>query len=165
MRIVVTVGDNAQVRRGEPPDGMTVPSGSRRRSTAASTPRPRTQDLTVELPDLVAAIAHRFGPVDRISLGPEAWNSRPCTITIGERVVLLDWFGARQRHTVGLFGPHSSRFDLLVILPDTAMIVALACLTVQIPTESSPEREQRNRWEDDGGRTGCAVPRLPGGEV
>jgi hypothetical protein len=89
---------------------------------------PRTRDLAVELPALVTAVAQRFGAVDRISLDPEAWDHRPGGVTIDGRAILLDWFGAGQRHVVGLFGPHSSHLELLVIPPDTAPIVALACL-------------------------------------
>ena len=113
---------------------------------------PRTDDLARELPTLVAAVTQHFGAVDRISLDPESWSSRPRTITIDGRVVLLDWFGARHRHTVELRGPHSSHLDLLVIPFDTAPVVALACLTMRTAVAPTPERRWESRWEDDGGR-------------
>lgn len=113
---------------------------------------PRTDDLALELPALVAAVTHRFGAVDRISLDPEAWNAMPRSVTIDDRVILLDWFGARHRHAVGLHGPHSSHLDLLLIPSDTATIVALACLTMRPSDASSRQRRWENRWEDDGGR-------------
>ncbi len=78
-------------------------------------------------------MAHRIDAVDRISLDPEAWNSRPRTRTLDDRVILLDWFGTGHRHTVGLHGRHGSHLDLLVIPPDTATIVARACLTFPGP--------------------------------
>lgn len=112
---------------------------------------PRTDDLAVELPALLAAVAHRVRAVDRISLDPETWTCRARTVTVDDRVILLDWFGARHSHTVGLRGPHSSHLDLLVIPPDTPTIVALACLTMQTLAASASEREQESRWEDDGG--------------
>jgi hypothetical protein len=123
---------------------------------------PRTDDLAVELPALLAAVAHRVGAVDRISLDPETWACRARTVTVDDRVILLDWFGARHRHTVGLRGTHSSHLDLLVIPPDTAPIVALACLTMQTIAASPPEREQEIRWEDDGGRLREPSPTLVG---
>lgn len=114
---------------------------------------PWTDDLQLELPALVAALAHRVGAVDRISLDPETWNGRPRTVTIDDRVILLDWFGARHRHTVGLRGPHSSHLDLLVIPSDTASIVALACLTMQTHVvTTTAERRWESPGEDDGGR-------------
>jgi hypothetical protein len=111
---------------------------------------PRTVDLAVELPALLAAVAHRVDGVDRISLDPETWTCRARTVTVDDRVILLDWFGARHSHTVGLRGPHSS-LDLLVIPPDTPTVVALACLTMRTLAVSPPEPEQESRWEDDGG--------------
>ncbi|MHA6781953.1 DUF5994 family protein [Pseudonocardia saturnea] len=123
---------------------------------------PRTDDLAVELPALLAAVAHRVGTVDRISLDPETWANRARTVTIDDRVILLDWFGARHSHTVGLRGAHSSHLDLLVIPPNTATIVALACLTMQTLATSPPEREQESRWEDDGGRDREPSPTLVG---
>jgi hypothetical protein len=123
---------------------------------------PRTDDLAVELPALLGAVAHRVGAVDRISLDPETWANRVRTVTIDDRVILLDWFGARHRRTVGLRGTHSSRLDLLVIPPNTATIVALACLTMQTLAASPPEHEQESRWEDDGGRHREPSPTLVG---
>jgi hypothetical protein len=99
---------------------------------------PRTRDLATELPTLIAAVAQRFGAVDRISANPEAWDHKPRSARIDGRVILLDWFGAGQRHVVGLFGPHSSHLELLVIPPDTAPVVALACLMMQTPTTAAP---------------------------
>jgi hypothetical protein len=76
--------------------------------------------------------------VDRIGLDPEAWDDRFRSVTVGGRVILLDWFGVGQRHVVGLFGPHSSHLELLVIPPDTAPIMALACLTMYAPASERP---------------------------
>ncbi len=123
---------------------------------------PRTDDLAVELSALLAAVADRVARVDRISLDPETWACRARTVTVDGRVILLDWFGARHSHTVGLRGAHSSHLDLLVIPPDTAAIVALACLTMLTSAASPPEREQENRWEDDGGRFREPRPTLAG---
>lgn len=121
---------------------------------------PRTRDLAVELPALVAAVAQEFGAVEQISVDPEAWDRRPATITIGDRVVPLDWFGARERHVIGLLGAHSSYLELLVVPPDTAPIVALACLAMQTRAGAPwlPEREQLSRWENDGGRAAEPPP-------
>jgi hypothetical protein len=102
-------------------------------------------------------VAQRFGAVDRISADPEAWDHRPRSATVDGRVIQLDWFGAGQRRVVGLFGPHSSHLELLVIPPDTAPVVALACLMMQTPAPTAPDRERPDRWEDDGGRTRTPV--------
>jgi hypothetical protein len=119
---------------------------------------PRTHDLAVELPALVAAVAQRFGAVDRVSADPEAWEHRPRSVVVGGREVLLDWFGSGQRHVLGLFGAHASHLELLVIPPGTAPVVALACLMMQ--PRPGP-RPSTNAWT--GGRTtaGAPGPRSP----
>lgn len=61
---------------------------------------PRTRDLAVELPALIAAVAQRFGAVDRVSLDPEAWYHRPRRATVGGRSVVLDRSGGGGRHAV-----------------------------------------------------------------
>lgn len=120
---------------------------------------PRSSDLAVELPALVLAVARRIDAVDRISLDPEAWNGRPRTVTVDGRAILLDWFGARHRHTVGLHGPDDLHLVLLVIPPDTPAVVARACLTMPAPAAAGAEHPWESRWEDDGGRT--RAPRSP----
>lgn len=56
----------------------------------------------------------------------------------------------------------AAHLDLLVIPPDTATFVALACLTMQTLAATPPEREQESRWEDDGGRLREPNPPLVG---
>jgi hypothetical protein len=124
---------------------------------------PRTRDLAVELPALVAAVAQQFGAVDRVGLDPEAWDGRPRRAVVGGRVVALDWFGGGGRHAIELFGPHATHVVLLVIPPDAPLIVALACLAMQASTApaggdpssagvTEADRGWESRWEDDGGR-------------
>jgi hypothetical protein len=90
---------------------------------------PRTRDPAAELPALITAVTERWGVVGRIALNADAWDTRPQRITtLGQQVVRLDWFGACDGHTIRLIGCDSSHLDLLVIPPDTATVLALACL-------------------------------------
>lgn len=100
---------------------------------------PRTRDLAVELPALVAAVAQWFGAVDRVRLDPEDWDHRPHRITTGGRAVVVERCSGGGRHAVELFGPRSAHLDLLVIPPDTPLVVALACLSLQTPTAAEPD--------------------------
>jgi hypothetical protein len=115
-----------------------APPGSRlvfrRSSTTDGVPDggwwPRSRDPATELPILIAAVTDRLDPVRRIVLNAAAWDGRPGTITTVEgRNVRLDWFGARDAHTVGLIGP-GSRLDLTTVPADTATILALVCLAI-----------------------------------
>jgi Family of unknown function (DUF5994) len=141
---------------------------------------PRTRDPAAELPGLIAAVTDRLGVVSRIALNADAWDARPQRITTaGQRVVHLDWSDAGA-HTIRVIGCDSSQLDLLVIPPDTATTLALACLAIAAGPDYVPEptgrsfgelhpgrtlvgpaagravqREQRERvgrWETDGGR-------------
>jgi hypothetical protein len=92
---------------------------------------PRSRDPATELPTLVAAVTDRLDPVRRITLDPAAWDGRPQVITTVEgRDVQLDWFDARDAHTIGLIGSGHSRLDLMMIPPDTAAVLAHVCLAI-----------------------------------
>jgi Family of unknown function (DUF5994) len=142
---------------------------------------PRTRDPAAELPALIVAVTDRLGMVDRIALSADAWDARPQGITtVGQQVVRLDWSGAWDAHTIRVTGGGSSHLDLLVIPPDTATVLALACLAIAAGQNRCPNlradrsatctpvslrsvpppvgwsrrarREQASRWETDGGR-------------
>ncbi len=141
---------------------------------------PRTRDPAAELPALIAAVTDRLGMVDRITLSADAWDTRPQHITtVGQQVVGLDWSGVWDAHTIRVTGRDFSHLDLLVIPPDTATALALACLAIAADQNRSPNppadpcptgtpvtlrsvpppvgrprapREQAGRWDTDGGR-------------
>lgn len=116
---------------------------------------PRSRDPAAELPALIAAVTDRLDPVHRITLDASAWDGRPQIImTVEGREVRLDWFGAPDAHTISLTGSHRSRLDLMMIPPDTATILALACLAIAAgaPTPDQPvprpaEPDPVDRWE------------------
>jgi hypothetical protein len=93
-------------------------------------------------------------------------------MTIGHRVVRLDWFGAWDAHTIRLLGGDSSHLDLLVIprhrhrsgpglsgdgagqdvSPNQRGGVLATCGPTaprRAPRRAEPEH---SRWETDGGR-------------
>lgn len=99
---------------------------------------PRTRDLAVEIPALVAAVTARLGAVDRVCLSPDAWDGRAHRIaSLDDRMIRLDWFAARDRHMITLIAG-SSHLDLLVIPPDTAPVLAVACLSVSTMPGPTP---------------------------
>lgn len=134
-----------------------------RSSTADGVPDggwwPRSRDPATELPMLIAAVTDRLDPVRRITLNAAAWDGRPQIMTVEGREVQLDWFGAQDAHTISMIGSGHLRLDLMMIPPDTAMILALYCLAIAAgaPTPHQPvpqpaEPDQVDRWETDGGR-------------
>ncbi len=102
---------------------------------------PRSRDPATELPTLVAAVTDRLDPVHRITLDAAAWDGRPQIImTVEGREVQLEWFGARDAHTISLIGSRRSRLDLMMIPSDTATILAHVCLAIAAgaPTPHRP---------------------------
>jgi ribosomal subunit interface protein len=92
---------------------------------------PRSRDPATELPMLIAAVTDRLDPVHRITLDATVWDGRPeIVMTVEGRGVQLDWFGARDAHTISLIGSCHSRLDLVMSPADIATIVALARLAI-----------------------------------
>jgi len=80
---------------------------------------PRSRDLTAELPALLAVLAVRLGPIERVSYNLTAWEAAPRRFDIGGRQVRLGGFHAQHPHTVDVIGPRGSRLTLLVLPPAT----------------------------------------------
>ncbi|HEY7594473.1 MAG TPA: DUF5994 family protein [Actinophytocola sp.] len=85
---------------------------------------PRTRDLGAELPALLAALANRLGPVERVSYNLTAWDAAPRRLDIGGRQVRLGGFHAQHPHTVDVIGPSGSRLTLLVLPSATDPVAA-----------------------------------------
>lgn len=81
---------------------------------------PRTHVLSRELPAVLTAVQNAFGVVvTRISMSTTIWDATPETVDVGDRVVHLAWFRARDAHTIRLLSAGAWHLDLLVIPPDT----------------------------------------------
>jgi hypothetical protein len=90
---------------------------------------PHTRTLSEELPTLLAVVESRFGAViGKISLSATAWDAAPERIIVGDRVIQVAWFRARDAHTIRLIGGEFWHLDLLVIEPDTTAAAAHAAL-------------------------------------
>jgi Family of unknown function (DUF5994) len=83
---------------------------------------PWSDDLTSELPDLLAVLSVRLGRIERVMYNLGEWATAPAKATLGERVVRLDgypapadqhprgpWPQSRQDHLVGGSAKHRVR--------------------------------------------------------
>jgi Family of unknown function (DUF5994) len=92
---------------------------------------PRTRDVSKELPALLTAVGSRFGVVvARVSLSATVWDATPEQISVGDRIVQVAWFRARDARTIRLLGDRFWHVDLLVIPPDTAADAARTALAL-----------------------------------
>lgn len=80
---------------------------------------PHSDDLTAELPDLLAVLSVRLGRVDRVLYHLGAWAKAPRKLTTGGRAVRLDGYRLQPLNTIEVVGLDGGRgrVTLLVIPP------------------------------------------------
>ncbi|MFE9326880.1 DUF5994 family protein [Nocardia sp. NPDC052278] len=96
--------------------------------------RPRGNDLVAELPDLLTAVATRLGPIHRVIYHLDEWAVAPRKLASGGRLVRLDGYRHKDRHTLVVLGVSGAELTLVVVTPAEAeMVVA------------------QQRWDSEGG--------------
>jgi Family of unknown function (DUF5994) len=80
---------------------------------------PRSRDLGAELPDLVAALKARIGPVERVSYHLGDWDPTPARLSFEGGVVRLGGYRAQHPDTVDVLAARQ-RVTLLVVPPQTS---------------------------------------------
>ena len=118
---------------------MTLQKGqtaaTRHRSPPAQTPRlrlkpkapcsgyvdgawwPHSDDLTVELPDLLAVLSVRLGPIDRVIYPLNEWAKAPRKLATDERAVRLHGYHLQPSNTLEVRGLTRKKAVLLVVSP------------------------------------------------
>ncbi|GAA3800773.1 DUF5994 family protein [Streptomyces coacervatus] len=82
---------------------------------------PRSYDLLVELPRLLAGLPRAWGHVTSVTVNGAMWSAVPGRMLVSNQVVRLRRnLTASAPHTVVLLAPGRGRWDLLVVPPDTA---------------------------------------------
>jgi hypothetical protein len=80
---------------------------------------PWSDDLTSELPDLLAVLSVRLGRIERVMYNLGEWATAPAKATLGERVVRLDGYRRQPINTLEVRGVNRERILLLVVPPNT----------------------------------------------
>lgn len=131
---------------------------------------PRTNCLVEELPDLLAVLSVRLGPIDRVLYNVGEWGSTPAKLVTGGRTVHLDGYLHQPPASVEVLGLNRSRITLLVVDPTTdpdaahATMMASATprnawtvdrlLAMSHPVDHVQSRQSgadQDRWESEGG--------------
>ncbi|KAB7755730.1 MULTISPECIES: DUF5994 family protein [Mycobacteriaceae] len=170
-----------QLTRKNDPNG-TVPAHTPRLRLKSKAPHggyvdgawwPRSDDLTHELPDLLAVLSVRLGRIDRVSYRLNSWANAPRKLTTGGRAVRLDGYRLQPRNTIEVRGldDDRDRLILLVIPPRTdpgdahaTMMTAAQSgnagtvdgLLMISPRDRATRTQASNaqeRWESEGGTT------------
>lgn len=76
---------------------------------------PHSDDLVVELPDLLAVLSVRLGPIDRVTYNFAEWAAAPAKFATGGDTVRLSGFDQQQDNTIEIVGNDRSKVVLLVV--------------------------------------------------
>lgn len=76
---------------------------------------PRSDDLTAELPDLLAVLSVRLGAIARVAFGLNEWAKAPAKLVTDGGLVRLDGFRIQPVHTVEVLGVNGAKIVLLVV--------------------------------------------------
>jgi hypothetical protein len=99
---------------------------------------PHSDDLPAELPDLLAVLSVRLGPIDRVIYNLTEWANAPAKLPIGGRVVRLCGYYRQPINTVEVIGLNRNKIVLLVVPaysdPDQAHDIMM---TAAAPTNTS----------------------------
>ncbi|WP_418004860.1 DUF5994 family protein [Mycobacterium sp. PDNC021] len=132
---------------------------------------PHSDDLAVELPDLLAVLSVRLGRIDRVSYRLGAWANAPRKLPTGGRAVRLDGYRRQALNTIEVRGLDDDRDRLILLVipprtdPDDAHTTMMAAAQSGSAVSAdgllmiSPrDRERRTqasnaqeRWESEGG--------------
>jgi hypothetical protein len=79
---------------------------------------PRSDDLATELPDLLAVLSVRLGPIGRVLFNRNEWATPSAKFATGGRRVRLDGYRLQPANTVEVLGLNRNRIVLLVVPPN-----------------------------------------------
>ena len=78
---------------------------------------PHSDDLTAELPDLLAVLSVRLGPIGRVIYRLDEWALAPRKLATDEQTIRLDGYRLQPVSTVEVVGRNRKRVVLLVVSP------------------------------------------------
>jgi Family of unknown function (DUF5994) len=130
---------------------------------------PRSTDPVAELPGLVLAIDNLRGPVSRLILAADGWDSHPRRLRVAGRVLKVGYLASQPTSLLTALCGNGNRIDLLIVAPNTARGSADAAMILASTTSnhihaqriiaalSTPNRGSRldsaeEAWEAEGSR-------------
>jgi Family of unknown function (DUF5994) len=111
------------VRRHDTPRVRTSPlrlkPKARRSGHVDGAWNPRSDDLTTELPDLIAVLSFRLGAIDHVTYDLNERIEAPAQLGIGGRMVHLDGGHRQPSNTLEVLDTNRNKIVLLVVLSHT----------------------------------------------
>jgi hypothetical protein len=98
---------------------------------------PRSRDPDAELPGLIAGLDSSRGPITRVALNLDAWDSAPRRVAVDGRRVRVGWFRHMDAHTIGLTRSGQDRMVLLVVPPQATTAAAQIAMAMAADAANS----------------------------
>jgi hypothetical protein len=99
---------------------------------------PRSRDPDAELPGLIAGLDSSLGPITRLALNLDAWDTAPRRVAVDGRRVRVGWFRQMDAHTIGVTRAPQNRISLLVVPPQATTAAAqIAMAMAADPTNNA----------------------------
>jgi hypothetical protein len=98
---------------------------------------PRSRDPDAELPGLIAGLGSSLGPITRVALNLDAWDTAPRRVAVDGRRVQVGWFRHMDAHTIGVTRAFQDRVALLVVPPQTTTAAAEVAMAMAADAASS----------------------------
>jgi hypothetical protein len=76
---------------------------------------PHSDDLAIELPDLLAVLSIRLGPIDRVTYNIADWATAPTDFPTGDDMVRLRGYYQQPGNTIQVVGTNCAKLALLVV--------------------------------------------------
>ncbi|MER5184285.1 DUF5994 family protein [Streptomyces sp. NPDC002896] len=96
---------------------------------------PRSRDIGSELPGLISALTEHLGPITRVGLDADAWDSLPTRLIIDDRVVHIVSYPVGD-DTVLITRGDRDHFALLVVPPDATPDAAHAAMARAVQADN-----------------------------
>ncbi|MBF6328459.1 hypothetical protein IU452_07990 [Nocardia transvalensis] len=130
---------------------------------------PHSDDLAAELPDLLALLRPRLGPIHRITYHLTEWSPVPGRFADAGRRVRLDGYRLKPARTLDVLGVSGDRIALLIVPPNTTPDVAdatmnatthsanpstvaeLLTITAQAQSDHAESKAAEHNWDSEGG--------------
>jgi hypothetical protein len=98
---------------------------------------PRSRDPAAELPGLIAGLDASFGPITRVALNLDAWDTAPHRVAVDGRRVHVGWFRQMDPDTVGVTRGAQNRMVLLVVPPQATTAAAQIAMAMAADAATS----------------------------
>jgi hypothetical protein len=122
---------------------------------------PHSRVPDAELPGLIASLDSSLGPITRVALNLDAWDSAPRRVAVDSRRVRVGWFRQIDAHTIGLTRAAQDRVVLLVVPPQATTAAAGIAMAMAADGANSAGPAEILAAAGIGGQDSAPMPSQP----